>query len=252
LFEPGLQNLPPLDTLVLSSPDGAAHPEEEDHHHHQQEDDDAERETGSHSSDEGSDSDWRTAEEDETEEEQGEHEQREEATENGDNPSSSSPSPPPLPSGSDADSETSRILEQLRHTHEDMERMYSHVIGDIDSDHPQGTRSERQALNKVPEESRYHMISIDSPFDRAPVGDILSADFRRSLYLDWNFIQIADLEGNKGEDGGATSAVSFGLYPTEPMVPKYGPGLQPIPPLRYRKGGAVDPEEMAKRRIDRP
>ncbi|KAJ1899685.1 hypothetical protein LPJ81_004093 [Coemansia sp. IMI 209127] len=225
LFEPGLHNLPPLDSLVMSSPEGAAHQEAADPH--------AAGTDGE--SDHHSENDeyfgWST--EEESGGEQREQEQGDEAVEHSDSQGS-------------ADSETDRILEQLRHTHRDMETMYSHVIGDIDEEHPQGTRKERQALNKVPEESRYHMISIDAPFERGPIGDIISADFRRSLYLDWNFIQIADLESSKK---GHVVAVSLGLYPTEPLVPKYGPGFLPLPSLRYGKSNVVDPENMAKRRI---
>ncbi|KAJ2086772.1 hypothetical protein IW140_005466 [Coemansia sp. RSA 1813] len=237
LFEPGLQNLPPLDSLVMSTSEETARlgggqqrgdePRE------------ADADSASHSNS-GSDEyfDWSADEQDEEQQaEEGEAATAAAAAADGDNDSDSH---------SNAGSETHMILEQLRNTHEDMETMYSHVIGDIDAEHPQGTRRERQVLNRVPEESRYHMISIDSPFERGPVGDILSADFRRALYLDWNFIQIADLESSKE---GRAMAVSLGVYPTEPMVPKYGPGLLSPPPLRYCNGGTVDPESMAKRRI---
>ncbi|KAJ2623463.1 E3 ubiquitin-protein ligase rnf13 [Coemansia spiralis] len=117
-------------------------------------------------------------------------------------------------------SEARRTLAQLETTQIDLERMYSHIAGDIDNEHPEGLRLERQRLNTVPAERRYHMISIDPPFENGPEGKILTVDFRRALYMCANSIQICDLEKSRN---GTAIAVSLGLFPTEPLSPRYGP-----------------------------
>ncbi|KAJ2514286.1 hypothetical protein GGI11_004138, partial [Coemansia sp. RSA 2049] len=219
LFEPGLQNLPPLDTLVVTNPDGTV------------------RQPGAGGAaglranevdDDDDDGSWTT--------DNGEdHPMEDEAEGTG-------------RVGGGA-SETDMILEQLQKTHDDMETMYSQIIGETDEGGPQGTRQRRQALNSVPEESRYHMISIDPPFERGPAGNIVSADFRRALYLDWNFIQIADLECAKNN---RATTVSFGVFPTEPLQPKFRPEEASSSSSTGNTDGAADSGKIEKRQIINP
>lgn len=119
-----------------------------------------------------------------------------------------------------------RTLAQLEATHADLEKMYSHMAGDIDEEHPEGLRIERRRRNRVAAEDQYHLISIDSPFTEQPDKQVLCVDFRHVLFDDGHLIKVCDI-GTK--DKKPRTAV-IGIHPVDPLPKPVSGPIRPLPP----------------------
>ncbi|KAJ2726913.1 hypothetical protein GGI07_000241 [Coemansia sp. Benny D115] len=117
-------------------------------------------------------------------------------------------------------------LEQLEIMRSGMWAMYNGMAGDRSDSSPQGQRAERQRLNSVAPEQRYHLLNIDSPFDQNPAGTILCADFRRALFQRVSWIEIYDIDGKQE---GRPVGAPMGLFPIEPDA---AIALKPGPPAK--------------------
>ncbi|KAI8321872.1 hypothetical protein GQ54DRAFT_169629 [Martensiomyces pterosporus] len=220
LYEPGLQNMPPMSSLIVNTAG------------------DIERQEGEEQLPESAE----TNEQDQAVQEQ----------------SSNAPAPAPAPSATMAEPEPEATfrglqsetgmdaerlddarsaLRQLEATHRDLEQMYSQVAGDRDDENPQGQRMQRLTRNSIAPEERYHIINIDPRFDNSPEGQVLSVDFRHALFLSGSFLRLFEIDCKDDEyENGA----SMGLFPVDPQPETFGPDR---PPAQSSSSDSEEDEE---------
>ncbi|KAJ2709333.1 hypothetical protein H4R19_004307, partial [Coemansia spiralis] len=124
--------------------------------------------------------------------------------------------------------EAREALAHLESAHENLEHMYSQMVGNRDDEHPEGDRMERFRQMRVPAEQRYHVLNIDTPFEQISDGRVLSVDFKHALFLRTHFMQICDLEA-RAAPGEEPNGQSLGLFPVDWVPPTQGPSLPPPP-----------------------
>ncbi|KAJ2393617.1 hypothetical protein GGI05_002380 [Coemansia sp. RSA 2603] len=203
LYEPGLANLPPLGSLVMTPRDGDAGIDNE--------------RTGDEFADANlpipstSESSATTA-----------------ADESGTQGASGS---------NDANDEPRKVLRQLEATHHEMELMYRDMAGDRDGLFPDGYRIERHRKNKTTAEQRYHVINIDSPFNDVPEGEVVCVDFRRALFLNGAILEIYEVDKHHDEQ---VVGVPLALFPADPLE---GIELPPAPSSPKKKQSASQDDE---------
>ncbi|KAJ2889557.1 hypothetical protein IWW38_004633, partial [Coemansia aciculifera] len=126
-----------------------------------------------------------------------------------------------------------RALAQLEATQDDLERMYLEISGDRTSENPEGERARRRQMNRVPAVDQYHIINIDPPVDPEPTGLVLSVDCRHALYLHRNFLTVKVVDkvdeldelppGEVDVDGIRNSMQAMGFNPIDRQPPAHGP-----------------------------
>ncbi|KAJ2610819.1 hypothetical protein H4S08_003441 [Coemansia sp. RSA 1365] len=119
-------------------------------------------------------------------------------------------------------SDAQSALAQLEASHENLEIMYSQMVGDRNDAHPEGERMEQFRKNRVPAEDRYHVINIDTSFEHVEEGQVLSVDFKHALFQSSNYLQICDLE-NRMDSTNELGGMSLGLLPVDPSPERLAP-----------------------------
>ncbi|KAJ2763681.1 hypothetical protein IWQ57_005485, partial [Coemansia nantahalensis] len=114
--------------------------------------------------------------------------------------------------------EAQQALAHLESAHENLEQMYSQMVGDRTDEHPEGERMERLRQIRVPADQRYHVLNIDTPFEHISNGKVLSADFKHALFQRSTFVQICDLE-SRAPVSEEPEGQSLGLFPVDPVPP---------------------------------
>ncbi|KAJ2807279.1 hypothetical protein H4R20_001348 [Coemansia guatemalensis] len=129
-------------------------------------------------------------------------------------------------------SDAQSALAQLEASHENLEIMYSQMVGDRTDAHPEGERMEHFRRNRVPAEERYHVINIDTSFEHVEEGQVLSVDFRHALFQNSNYLHICDLE-NRADSVNELGGISLGLLPIDPLP-------EPLEPRTPAAGNVPD------------
>ncbi|KAJ1723569.1 hypothetical protein LPJ53_002092 [Coemansia erecta] len=109
------------------------------------------------------------------------------------------PSATDVSGSNDPNEEPRKVLKQLEATHHEMELMYRDMAGDRDGLFPDGYRIERHRKNKTTAEQRYHVINIDSPFNETPEGEVVCVDFRRALFIQGSALDIYEVDKHHDE-----------------------------------------------------